>query len=483
MNLEAEPGTLSAFISIDDFAHLLPFRLTEEDFHNATNRSIAKSVLKIIGEGQKPTRNLIVSTARSLSLEDFDEQTKDGKVLDEIINISPSQDEAILYIKQLKKESMKRVAKDELRNLSNYIQNTDDPLSSILQKFEDSVLSVTSSADFAENQGIKLSDIIDREIDFLGDNPGNNGIDIGFPNWQERIGGLANGLVHMIIATHKTGKSNIGMNAALEVSKNLPVLYIDTEMDESLVSQRIFSILTKVPTNLLKLGYWNQVDHEDHKFWNRIQQGKAEYKKLNITYIKAAGRQVVDMLPAMRRWIIQNKVAAEGKFPQGLIIYDYVKLASFNDMARFGMQEYQLLGLNMSALKDFCNKYKIPCLTFGQTNREEDSNMNCLGASKRLGDLVDSVSLFKAKTEEILTKDPNGSHLMRVFIARHGPATQENEHIQMQYDKATGQIGELGLFTYKRQPESEEREFNGKRRRKKTHDATTQEILDSELDV
>lgn len=480
MNLEAERGTLSAFINLEDFAHTLPFKITEEDFSNVTNKTIAKAVLQLVNSGQKLNKNLIVSTARTLAIDNFDEQTKDGQTLDEIIALKPSLEEATTYIRQLKKESMKRAARSDLKNLMDYIQTTDDPLSAILTKFEDTVLSVTSSADFAENQGIKLADIIDRELDFFGNNPGSNGLDIGMPHWQERIGGIANGLVHCIIATNKTGKSNVGMNAAFETAKHLPVLYIDTEMDESIVATRIFSILTKLPTNLLKLGHWNNPEHDDHKFWNRVQQGKEEYKKLNITYIKAAGKQVVDMIPAMRRWVIQNNVASEGKFPQGLIIYDYVKLADFNDLKRFGLQEFQLLGLNMSALKDFCNKYKVPCLTFGQTNREDDSTINCLGASKRIADLVDSVSLFKTKTDELLVKDPNGSHLMRVFVSRHGPGTAENEHIQMQYDKLTGQIGELGIFTFKQKEETEEREWTGKRKPKKTHNATAQEILDGE---
>lgn len=480
MNNEAERGVLSAFINLDEFVGTIPFKLTEEDFQNSTNQLIAKVLLNIINSGQKPNRNLIAATAKALALDDFDEHTKNGQILEEIINLHPSNDEAILYVKQLKKESIKLTSKSQLKNLLSYISDTEDPLSAILSKFEDTILGITSSTDFAENQGIKLADIIDDELDFILNNPGSNGLDIGMPIWQERIGGIANGLVHCIIATHKTGKSNIGMNAAFNVSKHLPVLYLDTEMDEKLVSHRLLSILCKVPTKTIDNGYWGDPEHDDHKFWHRIEQARSEYKKLDITYMRANGRQVTDMIPAMRRWVIQNKASAEGKFPQGLIIFDYVKLADFGDLKKSGLQEYQLLGLNMGALKDFCNKYKVPCITFGQTNREDDSNIGCLGASKRIGDLVDSVSLFKQKTPEMLARDTNGSHLLRVFISRHGPATSDNEYIQMHYDKPTGQIGELGLYTYQQKTETTS-EFVGSKKRKKTHNATAQEILDGEF--
>jgi replicative DNA helicase len=218
MNLEAERGALSAFINLDDFAHTLPIKINEEDFDGSTNKVIAKVILQIINSGQQPTKNLIISTATTLAIDDFDEHTKDGEILDEIINLKPTKDEALTYIRQIKKESIKRTAKIELKSLYNYIETTDAPLKEILTKFEDTVLKVTSSTDFAENDAVKLADIIDKELDFIGTNPGNKGLDLGMPYWQKRVGGMANGLVHMVIATHKTGKSNIGFNAAKEIA-------------------------------------------------------------------------------------------------------------------------------------------------------------------------------------------------------------------------------------------------------------------------
>lgn len=480
MNIDAEKGLLSAILNIDEFYHSIPIKITEEDFQSSTNRLIYKILSTIASNGQKPTKNLIKSTAKSLEVDDFDEQTKDGAIIQEIIDLKPTQEEALTYVKQVKKESIKKTAKTELKELYHYVDSTDEPLKDILAKFEDTVLKVTSSTDFAETEAVKLSNIIDRELDFFGNNPGANGLDIGMPFWQQKVGGLANGMVHMIIATHKTGKSNIGMNAAVEISKYMPVLYLDTEMDESLVTTRTFSILTKLRTNMLKEGYWKDPMHDDHKHFNRIQQGKDEYKKLNITYIRAAGKQVKDMIPAMRRWVIQNKAAGEGKFPQGLIVYDYVKLADFSDLQKYGLAEYQLLGLSMSTLKDFCNKYKIPCLTFGQTNREDDSTINCLGASKRLGDLVDSISLFKKKTPEMLAKDPKGSHIVRVFISRHGPGTEDNEYIQYHYEKDVGTISELSMFKFESKPQDAVKTFK-KKEAKSTHDATAEEILQDSL--
>ena len=479
MNLEAERGTLASLITITDFGHTLPFKLTIEDFANATNQMLAQCILEIIDNGQKPTKNLIASTAKNLAIDDYDEMSKNGKVIDEICILEPTQEEALHYVRHLKKESIKRLAKGKFKAMYEYITSTDEPLMQIIATLEDTMLTLTSSADFSENQAIKLADTIDEELDFLGNNPGHAGLDIGYPIWQERIGGIANGLVHLVIATHKTGKSNIGMNASIEAGKHYPVLYIDTEMTSSIVTIRMLSNLIKVPTKIIKDGFWNDVEHKEHMFYNRIMQGRDDFKKLNITYIHAAGKQVTDMIPIMRRWVIQNKVKAEGKFPQGLIVFDYLKLAGTGDMQRFDLKEYQLLGLQASALKDFCNKYSVPCITFGQTNRDSDETINCLGASKRLADLVDSVSLFKQKDEELLTKDPTGSHLFRVFIARHGPGTDFGEHIRVQYDKDTGVIGELGLHKFTASDTNKRKKAAGKET--KDYNATAQELIETAL--
>ena len=68
MNLEAERGTLASLITITDFGHTLPFKLTIEDFANATNQMLAQCILEIIDNGQKPTKNLIASTAKNLAI-------------------------------------------------------------------------------------------------------------------------------------------------------------------------------------------------------------------------------------------------------------------------------------------------------------------------------------------------------------------------------------------------------------------------------
>jgi hypothetical protein len=70
---------------------------------------------------------------------------------------------------------------------------------------------------------------------------------------------------------------------------------------------------------------------------------------------------------------------------------------------------------------------------------------------------------------------------MRVFVARHGPATADNEHIQFQYDKAIGLIGELGIHSWKSAPPEERKWTKKKAKKKHGSDVTTQELLENEF--
>lgn len=447
MNLESEKGTLAALLTIKDFAATLPFRLSEADFFEKGHQVLAKVILKLGADGHAViNRDMITSTARDMGLTNFPELTNDGQLIDDILISKPSKEEATLYVKQLKKESLRNIAAENLQKLRVYIKETNDPLAQMISMCEDTILRLTSSADFTENTVIRLGELIEDYVNFLGDNPGADGLDIGFPEWQKCVGGVSNGKVHMFIATFKTGKSSIGQRAALLLSKFIPVLIVDTEMTTQEQMNRLICMLIKMPYEKLREGHWKNPKHEDYKYFDKLQQGIKDFKELKLDFLSATGKNVVDMIPVMRRWVIQNKVSSDGKFPKGLIIYDYLKLNSSEELSKTKMQEYQKLGLDAAALKDFANKYKLPIITFGQTNREDDMTIDCMGASKRLGDLCDSVTLFKEKTPEILAKDPTGSHLFRVFLSRHGPSTKYGHHIRVDFDKSFGHMEEKGMY-------------------------------------
>ena len=169
--------------------------------------------------------------------------------------------------------------------------------------------------------------------------------------------------------------------------------------------------------------------------------------RLPIDYQSIYGMGIPEVVPHMRRWILTKvKPNSESKFPQCLIVYDYIKLATVNELKGGKLAEWQVHGLNVAALHDFCNKYHIPILAFGQTNRELDTDFNCVAGAKRIVENVTSISLLKAKTENEYALDPNGTHLIRVFAARYGRATP-NSYINFHVNLECGEFEERELGT------------------------------------
>lgn len=266
------------------------------------------------------------------------------------------------------------------------------------------------------------------------------------------------------IVVHNCGKSQFGLRAALTVAHklNLPVLLVDSELSEADQKIRLVGMLAKVPYNIIETGYWKltrdelkirNINDEDIDrildYSKRLRDDRLWEiaEKLPIDYMQISGMSVQEVIPHMRRWLLTKvKPNKDSKFPECLIVYDYIKLANVDELHGGKIAEYQVHGLNVAGLHDFCKDYNIPILTFGQTNREIDDNFNCVAGSKRIVENVDSISLIKKKTEEEKSMDPTGSHLMRVWAGRHGSGT-DSSHINVEANLEYGEFTELNLST------------------------------------
>jgi len=170
-------------------------------------------------------------------------------------------------------------------------------------------------------------------------------------------------------------------------------------------------------------------------------------ENLPIKHFECSGLGVQDVLPHVRRWLLTKvKPDRETSVPQCLIVYDYIKLATVNELRGGKLQEYQLHGLNLAAMHDFVKKFNVPCLTFGQTNNEVDDDVKCIAGAKRIIENVSSVTLLKKKTEDEVALDPNGTHLARVFMTRFGGGTP-NSYINIGADLSWGNFTELNIGT------------------------------------
>jgi hypothetical protein len=146
----------------------------------------------------------------------------------------------------------------------------------------------------------------------------------------------------------------------------------------------------------------------------------------------------------MRKWIYQYVGFNEdGSTKDCLIIYDYLKLMG-SETINNSMQEYQVLGFQITKLHNFCVKYDVPCLSFVQLNRDgiTKESTDVVSGSDRLIWLCTSFSIFKLKSDEEIAEDrqENGNRKLVPIVSRHGGGLDDGDYISM---KMFGSIGKI----------------------------------------
>tara|TARA_Y100000004_G_scaffold2908_1_gene3453 strand:- start:754 stop:1212 length:459 start_codon:yes stop_codon:yes gene_type:complete len=108
------------------------------------------------------------------------------------------------------------------------------------------------------------------------------------------------------------------------------------------------------------------------------------------------------------------------------------------------MQEYQVLGFQITQLHNFMVKYDVPCLSFVQLNRDgiTKESTDVVSGSDRLIWLCTSFSIFKMKSEEEVAEDrvENGNRKLVPVVSRHGEGLDDGDYVSM---KMFGKIGRL----------------------------------------
>ena len=177
----------------------------------------------------------------------------------------------------------------------------------------------------------------------------------------------------------------------------------------------------------------------------------------------------------MRKWIYQHVGFDEGgRTKDCLIVYDYLKLMGSEGITN-AMQEYQVLGFQITKLHNFCVKYDVPCLSFVQLNRDgiTRESTDVVSGSDRLIWLCTSFSIFKMKSDEEIAEDSieHGNRKLVPVVARHGCGLDDGDYISV---KMFGNIGKI--------EEDETRNEIHRNARSRSEGFEIQEELDEDTD-
>jgi replicative DNA helicase len=417
-----------------------------DHFTSDMNQLLYHCIYKSVSENSKVELASILSAANSLGVSESINNKEEMSFIRSLFNFPIHKENAKSHAVKIAKLKLARDLKKTLKACEKELDatNGDEDIMDLISKVEAPILDATADIYQSSNKKTEIiGEDIDDYIEYLSENVSENvGIPTGFPRYDAAIGGgLRRKCVDLVAARPKVGKSMFGDAVAMNVSRlGIPVLMLDTEMSKEDHLNRMLANLSGVDINKISTGKFTENPLEKEK----VEKAAQELKEIPYHYISIAGQSFENILALMRKWIYQHVGFDEsGVTNDCLVVYDYLKLMGSEGISS-SMQEYQVLGFQITQLHNFMVKYDVPCLSFVQLNRDgiTKESTDVVSGSDRLIWLCTSFSIFKMKSEEEVAEDKieNGNRKLVPVVARHGCGLDDGDYISM---NMFGSIGKL----------------------------------------
>ena len=446
-DLAAERAVLSALCQYGLDCYLEIDFITADHFTDEMNQLLFNCVYKSISQNSKVELSSILSASNDLGVNELLNTKEEISFIRSLFNFPIHKENATIHAARIAKLKLARDLKKTLQACQKDLDSVsgDEDVIDLISKVEEPILDATSDIyQESSNQTELIGQDLDEYVQYLMDNPSDfAGIPSGFTQFDIAIGGgLRRKSVDLIAARPKVGKSMFGDAVAMHVSSelNIPVLVLDTEMSKKDHHNRMLACLSGVEINKITTGQFAQSEIDKEK----VLAAKDRLKEIPYHYISIAGESFENILSKMRKWIYQHVGFDEnGATKDCLIVYDYLKLMGSEGISS-SMQEYQVLGFQITKLHNFCVKYDVPCLSFVQLNRDgiTKESTDVVSGSDRLIWLCTSFSIFKMKSDEEIADDgvEAGNRKLVPVVARHGEMLDSGDYISM---NMYGSIGKL----------------------------------------
>lgn len=447
-DLASERAVLAALCQYGLDCYLEIDFVDADHFTDNMNQLLFHCIYRSVSENSKVELASILSAANSLGVQESINNKEEMSFIRSLFNFPIHKENAKSHAVKIAKLKLARDLKKTLKACEKELDatNGDEDVMDLISKVEAPILDATADIYQSSNKKTQIiGEDIDDYIEFLSENVSDNvGIPTGFPRYDAAIGGgLRRKCVDLVAARPKVGKSMFGDAVAMNVSSlGIPVLMLDTEMSKEDHLNRMLANLSGVDINKISTGKFTENPLEKEK----VEKAADKLKEIPYHYISIAGQSFENILALMRKWIYQHVGFDEaGVTNDCLIIYDYLKLMGSEGISS-SMQEYQVLGFQITQLHNFMVKYDVPCLSFVQLNRDgiTKESTDVVSGSDRLIWLCTSFSIFKMKSEEEIAEDKieNGNRKLVPVVARHGCGLDDGDYISMNMFGSIGKLAE-----------------------------------------
>lgn len=432
-----------AYIEVADF-------LNPDSFTIDSNQVLFKCVRDILEKDDGASIDVpsILNAAKVLGIDELYTRHNEINHLKSIFDFPVNSDNVRKFGAKIRKLQIARMLSDKLDECKYAIENLtgEETFAAILGIPENALFDFSSLIN-DRNEPKPIGKGLRERINYLAANPVTQvGLSTGLPRYDKAVGGgLRNSGVAVIVARMKTGKTMLGETIGLNIALNndVPVLYLDTEMECDEHESRGIAMLSEVPIDDIENGMFAENPDKFtrvHKAIDRLEHAKYSHYPIGLIPIE-------EQLSIARRWLSKEVGFNSDKTAKPCcIIYDYIKLTSADGISK-NLQEYQAIGFLMTTLHNFARRYKIPILAFCQTNRDGiDKETTAVAAgSDRIGWLSSSLTIFKEKSDEEIAQDgvKAGNRKLVPLVTRYGQGLPRNQkYISVQFKGWCGKIYE-----------------------------------------
>lgn len=444
----SSPGSERAILSIilqntDKLLEAEEKGLRKEHFSLQVNRYLYSTIAYLTSKGFDKVDGLsIINALDSKGREEVDKLG--GIEYIDLLMISELLDNVDLYVEKIKEAYQRRRVYSLCDKAKIRMTNDDVDMAKELDDFQNSLLELSLNENDV-NKVHKMGEGLAERLNERAKSPKKvAGYSIGWNNYDKITQGYKAGELTVICAPSKTGKTIFQMNhaIALAVYSKIPTLYINTEMPDDEMEDRLLSCVSGVPYEEVCNGMFSQDTSNGLKGdkMGRIKEALKLIKESPFYHVYMPDFTIEKVTALAKKYKLKHNL--------GFLIFDYIKLPNSEVAGLQNAQEYQRLGYMTTCLKDLAGVLSIPVLTACQSNGDEHSingkpTMANIGASKRILHMASKLFFLVNKTEEEIARFGLEYGNQTLYLAYQRSGSCDSDPINLYNEKNILRVSEV----------------------------------------
>lgn len=330
------------------------------DFADQRHETIFRAIVALSHEGAP---NDVIAVGERLARDGDITRVGGPAELHQMISGVSTASNASYHAEIVRRAAIRRRLGSVAITLSNMAQSTEGDVDELTERARAELDSVASSSKIEIRP---ISDSTAGVIDSMRDVP--RFAPTPWADLNSMIGGYRPGALYVIGARPGAGKTIMGLQSALHLSKIGPVAYSSLEMDTGDLTRRLLSQIGGV--HMSSISRNNLADHE----WERIATARATVDAAPLFVDDRSDVSISQIRSFVRSVSRRGKLAA--------VVVDYLQLIASGDTRR---PRWEVVGEFTRALKVLARELDVPVIVLAQLNRQSEG----AGGARRLPSLAD----------------------------------------------------------------------------------------------